>query len=53
MPDLEIKVCLNCKDVARFRFFCLDCWRMAIFTAAIIGGGGETVHQLITWVRGL
>lgn len=47
MPEVDVRICLNCKEVARFRFLCLDCWRMALLTAALIGGGGETIHQFL------
>lgn len=44
--QVDVRVCLNCKDVAQFRFLCLDCWRMALIAAALFGGGGEMFHQL-------
>lgn len=45
--EVEVKVCLNCKEVAKLRFLCLDCWRMAVVTAALIGGGTETLHRFL------
>ena len=47
MSTCEIRICWNCKDPATVRFLCVDCWRMALITAALIGGGGESVHQLL------
>ncbi len=51
MTDVTVRICFNCKDVARFRFFCVDCWRMAAFTTMavlfLMSGGGELLHQLL------
>ena len=47
LSTCDIRICWNCKDPATVRFLCVDCWRMALITAALIGGGGESVHQLL------
>lgn len=50
MAELTGRLCWNCKDVAKFRFFCMDCWRMgavtAMFFLTVASGGAELFHQL-------
>lgn len=40
-------VCFNCEDPHVYgKFFCVDCWRMAIITTVFSGFLTEMVHRV-------
>lgn len=50
MPKASVKVgvrlCLNCKERAAMRFFCVDCWHMGLLAILFSGSGGEALHHI-------